>query len=139
MTPKEIILKYPEVFGEPPFDIRTTLIPFGFECSKYWYPVLEKGFADISEIIKRDGIEGFHITQVKEKFGGLRVYCNFYTDEIDKVINRMEEEVSHICEECGSTEGHLITRGWMQTLCPVCYEKKYNEPWEDKPEEEVDW
>ncbi len=139
MTTTEIINKYPELFGEPPYDIKQTLIPFGFECSEYWIPVLEKGFKEMAEIVRREKMDDYRIVQVKEKFAGLRIYSNYYTDELDNVIDKMEEEVSHICEKCGSTNGHLITRGWMSILCPDCFEEKYGETWSDKPDEEANW
>ncbi len=123
MTSKEIVNKYPELFGEPPFDIKETLIPFGFECSEFWYPILEKGFEKISKIIKDSGKTDFRIVQVKEKFGGLRVYCNYYTDGVDVVIEEMEKECNHTCEKCGSPEGELRMEGWWAVLCDACNEK----------------
>ncbi len=118
----DIILAHPELFGTPPFDLQRSLIGFGFECSKHWYPILKKGFDDIAEIVKDQNITNFRITQVKEKFGNLSVYCNNYTDDIDEVIDRMEEEASTICELCGSPEGKLRTDGWLVVRCDKCQE-----------------
>ncbi len=123
MTTKEIVDKYPELFGEPPFDIKETLIPFGFEVSKYWKPILEKGFGKIAEVVKEQGITDYRIVQVKEKFGGLRIYSRGYYDVIDPIIEEMEEECEHTCEKCGSPEGILRTEGWMTVLCDACNDK----------------
>jgi ribosomal protein L37AE/L43A len=125
MTAQDIIKKYPELFGEPPYDPKETLICFGFEVSNAWLPILEKGFREMAKIVKRDEFTDFKVIQVKEKFGGLRVYTNYYTDEIDKIIDRMEEQCAHTCEQCGSSEGKLRQDGWWQTLCDDCYNKKF--------------
>lgn len=122
LTSSGIINKYPEVFGSE-FDPTKTLMYFGIETSKYWYPTIEKGIADISKIVKDQKIDNFKIVQIKEKFGGLRVYCNFYTDDIDEVIDRMEEEISTICQLCGSPEGKLREDGWMVVKCDTCAAK----------------
>jgi hypothetical protein len=120
MTQSEIIQKYPELFGEPPYDPKETLICFGLEVSPKWLPTLDKGFQQMAEIVKKEKLDDFRITQVKEKFGGLRVYSRYSIDEIDKIIERMEEEVEHICEKCGSLEGKLRTDGWMRVRCDEC-------------------
>lgn len=121
LTQSEIIKKYPELFGEPPFDPMKTLIAFGFEVSKYWLPILDRGFEKISKIIKEKELTDFRIVQVKEKFGMLSVYCNFYVDEVDKVIDEMESGVATICEKCGSLDGIYRTDGWMRIECDACF------------------
>lgn len=59
------------------------------------------------------------IVQVKEKFGGLRIYYAYpgddWTDFEDFVIN-IEKQSYTICEECGAP-GALRGGGWYQTLC----------------------
>ncbi len=125
MTQSELIEKYPELFGEPPFDPKKTLLAFGFEVSKHWAPVLEKGFGDLSKIIKQEDLTDFRITQVKEKYGELVVNCLYYTDSIDEVIDTMEKEALTICEKCGSREGKHRTEGtWFQVTCDACQEKE---------------
>jgi hypothetical protein len=56
------------------------------------------------------------VSQIKEKFGGLRVYINNSNNFIDGAI-RMAEGLSYkICERCGSP-GHCRKGGWVRTLC----------------------
>jgi hypothetical protein len=59
------------------------------------------------------------LAQVKEKFGGLRVYLEHRTDALYAACERAEEESFHICERCG-TGGERVYGGWIRTLCPAC-------------------
>lgn len=57
------------------------------------------------------------IIQVKEKYGGLRIYTEYYMKEIEDVIREVGEESFTVCEECGNT-GTLVKRnGWYRTRC----------------------
>lgn len=118
---REIIKKYPELFGEPPFETKNTLIGFGFEINDGWLSIIEEGLKKLSEVVKRDNLTDFRIRQIKEKFGGLRIHCNYYTDEIDDIINNMELQATRTCERCGSKGGVLREKMFMATLCDKCY------------------
>jgi hypothetical protein len=56
------------------------------------------------------------VIQVKEKFGGLRIYTD-YNEELDKKIIEVCKRSFTICEECGSP-GQLRGGSWYRTLCP---------------------
>jgi len=57
------------------------------------------------------------IIQVKEKWGGLRVYTDYYDSELEKTIMQVGEESLTVCEECGASGG-LVKKGtWYQTRC----------------------
>lgn len=59
-------------------------------------------------------------SQIKEKFGLLRVYMCGYTDEIDEIIERYEELSGTVCENCGKPGKREKIGGWIETLCEVC-------------------
>lgn len=76
------------------------------------------------------------INQVKEKFGGLRVYltCNgmshAFADEIHGAVHMAEVMSMVFCEKCGSKE-NVENRGvkdvkysWVQNLCGSCHGKR---------------
>jgi hypothetical protein len=42
------------------------------------------------------------ILQVKERYGGLRIYTEYSVHELDSIIRRVGYESLKICEECGS-------------------------------------
>ena len=68
-------------------------------------------------------IENLMFVQIKEKFGGLRVYPNGGNSEIWKLISKAEKESYKICETCGSKENVSQTSGWISTICQKCKNK----------------
>ena len=90
------------------------------------------GWKDILDILfaKLSG-RGIKITQVKEKFGGLRVYYDPWgvkteedADLVDTFIQQAEEESLRTCQFCGS-KNNVSTKGsWLLTLCDSCREKR---------------
>ena len=96
---------------------------FGIECGKGWnkliIPILD--YIDLYNSGHDDKIE---ILQIKEKFGGLRIYTSFSTPELDQLIDDAEEQSFKTCEYCGSTENVTQTTGWIKTLCSKCMEGK---------------
>ena len=63
--------------------------------------------------------EGGHpeFTQIKEKFGTLRVYGYNLDDEQQEIIDKYERLSAKTCEVCGA-EGHLREKsGWQYVAC----------------------
>ena len=92
---------------------RPKMTPFdyaGVECGNGW----ERLYAPI---IQRANTEGVHIMQVKEKFGGLRIYVLAASPEFQRAIEAAEKESYRICEVCGSPGMHINDRGWLRTRC----------------------
>lgn len=67
-----------------------------------------------------DSAGNFYITQIKEKFGGLRFYVSGASENMYKVIHKYEEKSFHVCELCGNP-GHKRPTGWISTLCRKHY------------------
>lgn len=74
-----------------------------------WAGLVKEGF-DLC--LKR----GWRINQIKEKFGGLRFYCND-SWPIEQI--HIEDRSFAICEECGAP-GKPRPGGWTKTLCDAC-------------------
>lgn len=126
MTPREIILLYPDVYGKPPFDPMKTLMCFGFECNSGWYPLLEKLSEDIQNHLNKNPElkEGFIVTQVKEKFGTLSFYYCGGDKYIDNLVNEAEKLSSITCEKCGEVGKLENNNGWYVTICEKCKNKE---------------
>jgi len=78
-----------------------------------WTPLIEEVYDR-----KPDTID---IVQVKEKFGGLRVYFEPWNEEYYNIIMRVENKSYQLCEECGKP-GEIDSDAdfiWMRTLCPT--------------------
>ncbi len=76
-----------------------------------WSTLINEVF-DVLETIKGT----VKIVQVKEKFGGLRIYTDVLNKELDTVIQKVGRESFTICEECGNS-GELRSGAWHKTLC----------------------
>lgn len=113
---KELFAKYPTFF-KPEKGPMETLMCFGLECDEGWYDILDRLFKAITDLKPE---KTFEVIQVKEKFGGLRVYCDYSTDEIEDLIMKAEEESYRTCEICGKPGKMCSDGGWMKTLCPDC-------------------
>lgn len=104
-------------------------IPMPTECGNGWYNILYKLCEKIEEDLKLYPNEDFCFQQIKEKYGGLRVYTSSIPLEskIFDYTNEAEEESELTCEYCGTKENvDLRGKGWYITLCDEC-EKKRNE------------
>lgn len=101
--------------------METNFEMFGYEFGDGWLPIMKPIESYIEEYNKDKNEEDkIIIEQAKEKFGGLRVYCNFVTDELRELIEQAEKEASETCELCGSKENVGYTLGWITTCCENC-------------------
>lgn len=58
------------------------------------------------------------VIDVKEKWGGLRVYLWGGDEKLNELVDQLEKESLSICEWCGAP-GILRSGGWIRTLCEV--------------------
>lgn len=120
----KILEKYPELFKEE--ETGMTVL-WGIECNDGWYDLIDNLCKDIIMYCNSHNCPVPVVTQVKEKFGGLRFYTNGTVWEIDKMIEDAEKESYKICEECGSKQNVEMRKlhGWLTTLCDeCCYERE---------------
>lgn len=94
---------------------------FGIECGDGWKEIIQPilDYVDNYNIDKSEE-ERITISQIKEKFGTLRVYVNNGTEELREIIRNAEHESSITCEFCGSKENIGHTLGWITTCCEKC-------------------
>ena len=93
------------------------------------YFVVDNGWLKLIKELIEDLIKlGWdkQVTQVKEKFGGLRFYINEGSDEIFERITEAENKSYEICEVTGESGTLRTDIGWYRTLCDVEYEKIKN-------------
>ena len=112
-------------FISPDPTLQRNVMSFGFEVGDGWMDLLEELFDKMQKIIDNDSqCNAIEVVQVKEKFGELRVYTNYDTDEIFNLIEEYTRKSKHICEWCGKKGKLRNDNGWYTTLCNKCHEKR---------------
>lgn len=84
-----------------------------------WYRVLDALCTAIETSMTDAELRDFRVTQVKEKYGGLRFYYSGGTEITSGLIESAEECSEKICMECGDA-GRQRSGGWVVTLCDFC-------------------
>jgi hypothetical protein len=117
----KLILKYPEQFKNLKY----------LECDDGWYEILSRLCYIVNNRLDyknrtNEPLEHFVWSQVKEKFGGLRVYC-YGADDFIRGAIEMAESMSYITCEVTGEKGKLRYKkfdedgqpipAWVRTLC----------------------
>ena len=74
-----------------------------------WAPLVEQALAFC---LKR----GIIITDIKEKYGALDIFTDYYDDDVAEMIDSLYVASRHMCEKCGKP-GKPRPTGWIKTLC----------------------
>ena len=109
--------RFPRFFRDLYGDPRKTGMSRGCEFADGWYRLLERLCEELEPVAPPE----FRFTQVKEKFGEMRVHASGGNEETERLIRQAREESLRVCEECGATEG--VTTGGsgrIRTLCRLC-------------------
>ena len=76
----------------------------GCFCGNGWFKLIDELLTDIESLNPDESIK---VDQIKEKFGGLRIYLNHYgeddkiADQILDLIGMAEVYSTAVCESCG--------------------------------------
>jgi hypothetical protein len=133
--------KYPNLFSNRTKTPMESCMSWGCEVGNGWYDILsslcwmikqhEDNILERIKIINKVGtqndkedLEYFPVKfdQIKEKFGGLRVYFSGGDEYIEGLVSMAESFSYQICEECGE-KGKPNKGGWISTLCENCRHK----------------
>lgn len=90
------------------------------DVGKGWSVLLYVLFGSIKRYLStvRDDefLKNFYVLQVKQKFGGLRIYISRSDKVILSLISEAEAASWEVCEECGKF-GVPRPMVWIETLC----------------------
>ena len=133
--------KYPSLFINKDKSIQESCMAWGIECNDGWYDLLsavcwrifqhERNIAERIRVRNEAGKENdssdleyvpVKFDQIKEKFGGIRIYYSGGDDYVDGVVSLADEMSYKICEVCGNS-GKPNKGGWITTLCDNCRSK----------------
>lgn len=85
-----------------------------------WKDLVTETFAKLDEAIKAVPVQepdlGFECTDVKEKYGTLRIDIFPYVESVEVVCTDAEDRSEHVCDECGRA-GCIREGGWVVVRC----------------------
>ena len=98
------------------------------ECGYGWLDPIDRLAIEIEKLseinMKLDRrFSGHRAVQIKQKFGGLRVYMERSDEKVDNLIKVAEDVCAETCETCGGA-GKLRNGGWITVKCDACMEAK---------------
>lgn len=81
---------------------------------------------DLKTQLKKDNmLYSWHITDLKEKYGSLHLYCNCGSDELYNLIDKYDKLSYYTCITCGKPATKL-SNGWICPYCNDCYNSEYD-------------
>lgn len=107
---------YPSLFRGQDLPVTENLMSFGCECSDGWFNIINAACSAIAAHEEHAGRTEFLFTQIKEKYGTLRMYYNGGDEYVTGVIAMAEALSRDTCELCGAP-GKLGGVGWLSTRC----------------------
>jgi hypothetical protein len=127
--------EYPDLFSNRLKSPKESCMAWGCEIGMGWYDILssvcwrifqhDENIADRIRIRTEKGKENEQLDleyipvkfdQIKEKFGGLRLYYSGGDDYVRGLVSLAEELSYRICEVCGNS-GKPNKGGWISVLC----------------------
>ena len=133
---KTLYEKYPSLFSNVGKSPMESCMAFGIDCGDGWYDIISnicfliaqherniKGNNEYRISQNKEPVEYYPVKfdQVKEKFGGLRVYFSGGDDYVEGLVSMAEAWSYKTCERCGE-KGKPNQKGWIMTLCDNCWE-----------------
>lgn len=118
----ELCMKYPILMprDDPEFCYEYTkldLFPAG------WRQAFGEQWAkDVQEAINKMSIDAqkeAYITDIKEKWGQLRVFLSVFSEELGTVLKKYEQFSETVCCQCGKSKTEVFA-GWFSYLCDDC-------------------
>jgi hypothetical protein len=118
---KRLTDKYPAMFSQP---------YGGIAVGEGWWPIIESLCGNIQHYLnwinknheKHPVVEQVVVTQVKEKFGGLRFYYDGGDDRVIGMVRMAESWADKTCEDCG-VPATKKTGGWIKNVCDKHFEE----------------
>ncbi|RYH53080.1 MAG: hypothetical protein EON54_13980 [Alcaligenaceae bacterium] len=115
MTSEQLRSKYQYMFTGP---------NIGLDMYEGWTSILEQACAEIDAILG-ERRQGFHFSQIKEKYGSARYYFDADTvdsealQRIQALLDHAESATETACMLCGRPATIEKYGGWFLCLCDV--------------------
>ncbi|KAK0447245.1 hypothetical protein EV421DRAFT_2033626 [Armillaria borealis] len=123
----ELMTEYPSLFSSSDMQEQ------GLKCGEGWDGLIR----EICEELKGKDVV---FSQIKEKFGQLRIYVEEGDEETLRYLLEMEEKSAKVCEECGAAGNLAESYGWLFATCEECAKKGRREyKWVEDVQKERNW
>lgn len=132
---KTLYDKYPDLFQNRLKSPMESCLSFGIECNLGWYEILsnvcwmikqhEDNIRWRKEYLEKNDPERLaqepeyfpvKFDQVKEKYGGLRLYFSGGDEYVEGLVSMAEAISYYVCEICGN-KGEANKGGWISVRC----------------------
>lgn len=122
---KKLYDKYPKLFSQKDLPETQTCMNWGIQCGDGWFTLVDFVCEKLSDYSKEKNLD-IQFVQIKEKYGGLRIYTDKSDEFIESVIDVAEDVSLQTCEDCGRKGRNQNMDGWIRTVCKNCKESYDN-------------
>jgi len=119
----KLVKQFPNLFSDYNKDMKLTAMCWGCECNDGWYDLLYKTCEKLEPLVTKwlkENPKDFdfkpRFSQVKEKYGTLRIYWTSATDKMYAITDTAERKSAKVCETCGNS-GKVRGQGWLYCAC----------------------
>jgi len=132
---QQLFDKYPELFSNKDKNIMSSCMAWGIECGNGWFDIIsplcfmiknhennivwQTKYKQKTEPEYKNDCIPVKFDQIKEKFGGLRIYFSGGDDYVEGLVSMAGAMSYKICEVCGD-RGSPNENGWISTFCDGC-------------------
>lgn len=123
----QIFEECPLIYRRTADGAETIVLRRGVECGDGWFELIHQlslSIESIAQHLQREGVPICmlpQVSQVKEKFGDLRVYLEKSAAGVAEVVDVARQRAAKTCELCGQPGKKRITSSeWVTVLCDNC-------------------
>lgn len=124
---QQLFVSYPRAFRRPLDGATGPIDYWGVETGDGWYSLIALAASAIETTIMQmlaanteaEATTWPRISQIKEKFGGLRIHVTNTTTDLAAALDALTGQSAQICESCGQP-GTLNKEGYWHVSCPTC-------------------
>ena len=131
---RELINRYPYLLprnvwtGKVVEDYDYSYILGQYELPWGWFRLFLLYCKNIRELLeKANYLNKFQFTEIKEKYGTMRLYDGGHPQDLDKITLDYEVYSGRICMKCGQPADYKA-REWTECFCKNCFTRKEISP-----------
>lgn len=115
--------KYPQLFINKDKSVMESCMGWGIDVEDGWFDIIDSACYQIAQHennlkLRKQQYEPIVFDQVKQKFGGLRIYYSGGDEYVRGIISMAEQTSYKTCEVCGN-KGRANKNGYIKTVCEV--------------------